>query len=59
MPHKRNPVGCMLALEAALRTPGLAAALLTELPAEHERGLGHWQNSFFVLADLFDAERPE
>ena len=28
MPHKRNPVGCLAALEAAQRAPGLAATLL-------------------------------
>ena len=55
MPHKRNPVSAMLALEAAYRAPGLAGALLAELASEHERGLGTWQNSAFVLADLFDA----
>jgi len=55
MPHKRNPVGSMLALEAAYRAPGLAATLLAELASEHERGLGTWQHSAFVLSDLFDA----
>ncbi|MGD9944644.1 MAG: lyase family protein [Burkholderiaceae bacterium] len=55
MPHKRNPVGSMLALEAAYRAPGLAATLLGELASEHERGLGTWQHSAFVLFDLFDA----
>ena len=39
--------------EAPRTTP--FAALLAELPSEHERGLGAWQNSLFVLADLFDA----
>jgi 3-carboxy-cis,cis-muconate cycloisomerase len=55
MPHKRNPVGSMLALEAAFRAPALAGMLLAELVSEHERGLGTWQNSAFVLADLFEA----
>jgi 3-carboxy-cis,cis-muconate cycloisomerase len=55
MPHKRNPVGSMLALEAAIRAPGLSAALLADLVGEHERGLGTWQHSAFVLADLFEA----
>lgn len=55
MPHKRNPVGSMLALEAAYRAPGLAATLLAELASEHERGLGTWQHSAFVLSDLFEA----
>ena len=54
MPHKRNPVGAMLALEAGYRAPQLAAILTAQLATEHERGLGNWQNGFFVLADLFD-----
>jgi len=52
MPHKRNPVGCVIALEAAQRTPHLAAALLSQLSPEHERGLGHWQGQWFTLRDL-------
>ncbi len=55
MPHKRNPVGAMLAAEAAPRASGLAAALFATLPSEHERGLGGWQNTVFLVADLFDA----
>ena len=43
MPHKRNPVACMLALAAAQRTPQRAAALLGAMAQEHERGLGNWQ----------------
>lgn len=52
MPHKRNPVGCVVALEAAQRAPHLAAALLSQLSPEHERGLGHWQGQWFTLRDL-------
>lgn len=52
MPHKRNPVGCMAALEAAQRAPHLAAVLLSQLSPEHERGLGHWQGQWFTLRDL-------
>ena len=52
MPHKRNPAGCMLALEAAARAPGLAATLLGELAPEHERGLGQWQSQWFTLREL-------
>jgi 3-carboxy-cis,cis-muconate cycloisomerase len=55
MPHKRNPVGAMLALEAAYRAPSLACTLMAELAVEHERGLGGWQNSAGQLAGLFDA----
>jgi len=52
MPHKRNPVGCVAALEAAQRAPHLAAMLLSQLSPEHERGLGHWQGQWFTLRDL-------
>ncbi len=55
MPHKRNPVGSVFALEAALRAPGLAATLLGQLTPEHERGLGHWQSQWWTVADLFGA----
>ncbi|MFM8623506.1 MAG: lyase family protein [Betaproteobacteria bacterium] len=43
MPHKRNPVACMIALAAAARTPARVAALLGSMAQEHERGLGGWQ----------------
>ncbi|HUK03567.1 MAG TPA: lyase family protein [Burkholderiales bacterium] len=52
MPHKRNPVGCVAALEAAQRAPHLAAALLAQMAPEHERGLGQWQGQWFTLRDL-------
>jgi 3-carboxy-cis,cis-muconate cycloisomerase len=52
MPHKRNPVGCLAALEAAQRTPGLATTLLAQLTPEHERGIGQWQSQWFTLRDL-------
>ncbi len=54
MAHKRNPTGCQIALSAALRTPGLAAAIMSALPQEHERGLGGWQSEGPVLAELFN-----
>jgi 3-carboxy-cis,cis-muconate cycloisomerase len=53
MAHKRNPTGCQIALSAALRTPGLAATILSALPQEHERGLGGWQVEAPVLVELF------
>jgi 3-carboxy-cis,cis-muconate cycloisomerase len=43
MPHKRNPVACMVALAASVRAPQRVAALLAAMPQEHERALGHWQ----------------
>ena len=52
MPHKRNPAACLLALEAARRTPGLVATLLNQLPNEHERGIGQWQSQFITLREL-------
>ena len=52
MPHKRNPVASLSALEAAQRTPALAATLLAQLTPEHERGLGQWQSQWFTLRDL-------
>lgn len=55
LPHKRNPAGSLLALEAALRAPGLAATLLAQLAPEHERGLGQWQSQWFTLRELLCA----
>jgi len=52
MPHKRNPVASLAALEAAQRTPALAATLLGELAPEHERGLGQWQSQWLTLREL-------
>jgi len=55
MPHKRNPAGCLLALEAAQRAPALAATLLAQLGPEHERGIGHWQSQWLTLHELVGA----
>ncbi len=52
MAHKRNPARSLLALEAGLRAPGLAATLLAQLAPEHERGLGQWQSQWFTLREL-------
>jgi 3-carboxy-cis,cis-muconate cycloisomerase len=52
MPHKRNPVGCAVALAAATRAPGLAATLYAALPQEHERGLGNWPAEWDTLPEL-------
>ncbi|MEO8387037.1 3-carboxy-cis,cis-muconate cycloisomerase [Polaromonas sp.] len=43
MPHKRNPVACMVALAASQRAPQRVAALLATMGQEHERALGSWQ----------------
>ena len=52
MPHKRNPVRCMVALANATRAPGLAATLLAGLVEEHERALGPWQAEWAVWPAL-------
>lgn len=52
MPHKRNPVACMVALAAAQRAPQRVAALLATMPQEHERALGNWQAELAEWAGL-------
>jgi len=52
MPHKRNPVRCMLTVAAALRTPGLMGTLLSGMVQEHERALGGWQSEWGALPEL-------
>jgi 3-carboxy-cis,cis-muconate cycloisomerase len=54
MPHKRNPVAAMLALQAGLRAPGLAGTLLAQQAGEHERGLGTWQADWWTVGALFE-----
>jgi len=54
MPHKRNPVAAMLALQAGLRAPGLASTLLGQQAGDHERGLGTWQGDWWTIAALFE-----
>jgi 3-carboxy-cis,cis-muconate cycloisomerase len=52
MPHKRNPVGCAVALAAAVRVPGLVATMLSGMVQEHERGLGGWQAEWDTLPQI-------
>lgn len=52
MPHKRNPVRCMLALADATRAPGLVSTLMAGLVEEHERALGPWQAEWAVWPAL-------
>ncbi|MFA9441414.1 3-carboxy-cis,cis-muconate cycloisomerase [Uliginosibacterium sp. sgz301328] len=52
MPHKRNPVGCAVALQAATRAPMLVASLFAGMVQEHERGLGGWQAEWTTLPEL-------
>jgi 3-carboxy-cis,cis-muconate cycloisomerase len=52
LPHKRNPVGCAIALAAATRAPQLCATMLAAAVQEHERGLGDWAAEWDTLPDL-------
>jgi 3-carboxy-cis,cis-muconate cycloisomerase len=53
MPHKRNPVGCAVALAAAIRVPPLVATMLAAMTQEHERGLGGWHAEWETLPEIF------
>jgi 3-carboxy-cis,cis-muconate cycloisomerase len=55
MPHKRNPMGCTVALAAANRTPGLVASFLSGMIQEHERGVGGWQAEWPTVSSLIQA----
>jgi 3-carboxy-cis,cis-muconate cycloisomerase len=55
MPHKRNPSGCLVALAAAHRVPGLVATFLSCMVQEHERGLGPWQAEWPTIAAAVQA----
>jgi 3-carboxy-cis,cis-muconate cycloisomerase len=52
MPDKRNPSGCVVALAAATRMPGLVAQFLTGMTQEHERAAGGWQAEWQTMADV-------
>ena len=52
MPHKKNPLGSMIALTAAQRAPQRVASLLAAMPQEHERALGGWQAESAEWGDL-------
>ncbi|MEO8849955.1 MAG: 3-carboxy-cis,cis-muconate cycloisomerase [Casimicrobiaceae bacterium] len=54
LPHKRNPVGCAVALAAALRAPNLVATMMVAAVQEHERGLGGWAAEWDTLPALFE-----
>ena len=55
MPHKRNPSGCVVALAAANRVPGLVASFLSAMVQEHERAAGSWQAEWPTVAALMQA----
>jgi len=52
MPHKRNPVGCVAAIAAATRVPGLVATLYAALPQPHERAAGQWHAEWDTLPEI-------
>lgn len=52
MPHKRNPVGCVAAIAAATRAPGLVSTLYAALLQEHERAAGAWHAEWQTLPEL-------
>ena len=52
MPHKRNPVGCVAAIAAATRVPGLLSTLYSALPQPHERAAGQWHAEWETLPDI-------
>jgi 3-carboxy-cis,cis-muconate cycloisomerase len=52
MPHKRNPVGCVHALAAVTRMPGLIASLHAAALGEHERALGGWQAELAIVPEI-------
>ncbi|HMA28210.1 MAG TPA: 3-carboxy-cis,cis-muconate cycloisomerase, partial [Solirubrobacterales bacterium] len=51
LPHKRNPVGSVLAIACARRVRGAAAVLLEAMPHEHERAAGAWQSEWAPLSE--------
>jgi 3-carboxy-cis,cis-muconate cycloisomerase len=51
MPHKRNPVGSVLARACSLRARAAAGVLVAALDQEHERAAGAWQAEWGALSD--------
>jgi 3-carboxy-cis,cis-muconate cycloisomerase len=49
LPHKRNPVGSVLAIACARRVRGEASILLGAMAHEHERAAGAWQAEWEAL----------
>ena len=54
MPHKRNPVACLIALTAAKKAPHLQAVLFGAMLQEHERALGGWQSEWLTIPSIFE-----
>lgn len=55
MPHKRNPIGCSLALAATHRVPGMVASFLSAMIQEHERAAGGWQSEWPTVAAIIQS----
>lgn len=55
MPHKRNPVGAMIALSTLPRAAGHVAALIAAMAHEGERAVGGWQSEWASIPDLHRA----
>lgn len=55
MPHKNNPVGCIVALAAATRTPSLVASYLSAIVQENERAAGGSQAEWPIVTELVQA----
>lgn len=52
MPHKRNPVGCVGAIAAATRVPGLVSTLFAAMNQPHERAPGQWHAEWETLPEI-------
>jgi 3-carboxy-cis,cis-muconate cycloisomerase len=52
MPHKRNPVGAVAALAAAVRVPPLVSTMLAAMVQEHERAVGGWHAEWETLPEI-------
>jgi 3-carboxy-cis,cis-muconate cycloisomerase len=51
LPHKRNPVGSVLAIACACRVPPLAQTLHASMAGEHERAAGAWHAEWETMSD--------
>lgn len=52
MPHKCNPVGCVAAIAAATRVPGLLSTLFAAMPQPHERAAGQWHAEWETVPEI-------
>ena len=55
MPHKRNPVGAVLAVACARHARANAGILLESVVQEHERAVGAWHAEWHALATALAA----